>query len=422
MASDTAEFCRRSLSRFISRLHRHSRLWRKARRNESSITFTQMGKMAGRRQGGASQNPSPWASPRRRPTDLPGCPRDSVRVGLAQVEKPCSRGQRSKRARGGEETIPCSCFTPKLAPCLLLANRLFSLLPSFSPFVSSWLLATHPSLKLVSAYLCLRMAPSFPSLSTGRSPGETAAPAAAAYRISSLEGSTRPRLPSSPFDDSKTAATQHEPEPDNSLHQPGKDADRLMQSLRPEQTSPKVTPESPLEEVNLERLTSPPSHRLALREGTSLAPPPPPPPTLRKNDNHSGHSHGARFDETVTVLEPGGGGGGGAGNDGGDEIKSWAELGSENGPGGERQQLSTLEDIGDYDFDGKKSSQYSRRPSISRTPSEYSAASDAEEDKRDIEDDALYDWSDEEDLLDSEARFEERLGINKRQKPWGFKR
>ncbi|KAJ7688349.1 Mechanosensitive ion channel-domain-containing protein [Mycena rosella] len=40
----------------------------------------------------------------------------------------------------------------------------------------------------------------------------------------------------------------------------------------------------------------------------------------------------------------------------------------------------------------------------------------------DDEGDADYDWSDEEDLVDEEAKFEERMGSHKKRSGWGFKR
>ena len=42
-------------------------------------------------------------------------------------------------------------------------------------------------------------------------------------------------------------------------------------------------------------------------------------------------------------------------------------------------------------------------------------------DEEDFEDED-YDWSGEEDLVDQEAKFEERITGEKRLKPWGFKR
>jgi hypothetical protein len=40
----------------------------------------------------------------------------------------------------------------------------------------------------------------------------------------------------------------------------------------------------------------------------------------------------------------------------------------------------------------------------------------------DDEDDGEYDWSDEEDLVDEEAKFEERMGNAPKKSGWGFKR
>jgi hypothetical protein len=40
----------------------------------------------------------------------------------------------------------------------------------------------------------------------------------------------------------------------------------------------------------------------------------------------------------------------------------------------------------------------------------------------DDEDDEEYDWSDEEDLVDQEAKFEERMGNAPKRTGWGFKR
>lgn len=82
-----------------------------------------------------------------------------------------------------------------------------------------------------------------------------------------------------------------------------------------------------------------------------------------------------------------------------------------------RWESSATTDVGDGHDDDTQDS--TRPPPLSRTSS---FMSDAEEDARDETDHNLYDWSDEEDLVDQEAKFDESMGLTKRKKSWGPKR
>ena len=60
------------------------------------------------------------------------------------------------------------------------------------------------------------------------------------------------------------------------------------------------------------------------------------------------------------------------------------------------------------------------RPGFSRASS---FMSDVDSERGEGDDDVLYDWDDEEDLVDTEAKFEQQMGLKRDgKKKWGVKR